>query len=86
VQAKSLLEHMHQQRSPGGPQLTGTGITPKKLPFDTISLRDLVSRAGDVTRLLTEIMREEEEKPEANPTAQSYHWRLPCRYSSAEPS
>ena len=57
---KTVLEHIQQQRSsfdllPDEPKLTQ-----KKLPFDTTSLRDLVTRAGVVTRALKEIVRKVE--------------------------
>jgi len=41
----------------------------KKLPFDTTSLRDLVIRAGVVTRAIKEIVR----KADDTPQAQSHH-------------
>ncbi|MCJ1286239.1 hypothetical protein MMC26_005584 [Xylographa opegraphella] len=58
AKAKSVLEHIHQQRSSLDPPLEPTTkSTQKKLPFDTTSLRDLVTRAGVVTRALKEIIR-----------------------------
>ena len=57
AKAKSVLETIHQHRTPLDPDPQ----TPhKKLPFDTTSLRDLVTRAGVVTRALKEIVRRAE--------------------------
>ena len=64
AKAKSVLETIHQQRSHHEPPLLGdAGIVPKKLPFDTTSLKDLVTRAGVVTRALKEIVRRAEGVP-----------------------
>lgn len=54
--AKSVLETIHQQRSSFDPPLVDPKTSQKKLPFDTTSLRDLVTRAGVVTRALKEIV------------------------------
>ena len=61
AKAKSVLETIHQQRSHHEPALLGdAGMVHKKLPFDTTSLKDLVTRAGVVTRALKEIVRRAE--------------------------
>ncbi|KAL8737102.1 MAG: hypothetical protein Q9181_002022 [Wetmoreana brouardii] len=57
AKAKSVLETIHQQRSHYSPHLLDEKASQKKLPFDTTSLRDLVTRAGVVTRALKEIVR-----------------------------
>ena len=61
--AKSVLENIHQARSSMDPPLESRAHStqPKKLPFDTTSLRDLVTRAGVVTRALKEIVRKADE-------------------------
>ncbi|KAL1872177.1 hypothetical protein Plec18167_006780 [Paecilomyces lecythidis] len=56
--AKSILETIYQQR--GTPELVGGDGQSRKLPFDTDSLRDLVARAGVVTRALKDTIREAE--------------------------
>jgi hypothetical protein len=62
AKAKSVLENIHQQRSRH--DLATLEQSPqKKLPFDTTSLRDLVTRAGVVTRALKEIVRRAENAP-----------------------
>ncbi|MCJ1404414.1 hypothetical protein MMC11_007639 [Xylographa trunciseda] len=69
AKAKSVLEHIHQQRSSLDPPLKhATKSTQKKLPFDTTSLRDLVTRAGVVTRALKEIVRRVENPDDPFPT------------------
>ena len=69
AKAKSVLEHIHQQRSSLDPPLKHTTkSTQKKLPFDTTSLRDLVTRAGVVTRALKEIIRRVENPNDPFPT------------------
>ena len=60
AKAKSVLETIHQQRSHYSPELLSEETPQKKLPFDTTSLRDLVTRAGVVTRALKEIVRRAE--------------------------
>ena len=55
--AKHVLENIHQHRSSLDPPLVSSKAASKKLPFDTTSLRDLVTRAGVVTRALKEIIR-----------------------------
>ncbi|KAL8712347.1 MAG: hypothetical protein Q9220_003498 [cf. Caloplaca sp. 1 TL-2023] len=57
AKAKSVLETIHQQRSHYSPRILHERTAQKKLPFDTTSLRDLVTRAGVVTRALKEIVR-----------------------------
>ncbi len=60
AKAKSVLETIHQQRNHYNPALLDAKSSQKKLPFDTTSLRDLVTRAGVVTRALKEIVRRAE--------------------------
>lgn len=55
--AKSVLETIHQQRGEYNSAFNDARSSQKKLPFDTTSLRDLVTRAGVVTRALKEIVR-----------------------------
>ena len=62
AKAKSVLENIHQQRSHYDLALLEQS-SQKKLPFDTTSLRDLVTRAGVVTRALKEIVRQAENYP-----------------------
>ena len=62
AKAKSVLENIHQQRSRHEPLMLEHS-SQKKLPFDTTSLRDLVIRAGVVTRALKEIVRRAENTP-----------------------
>lgn len=72
AKAKSVLETIHQQRGNNDPLLTDTeSRTQKKLPFDTTSLRDLVVRAGVVTRAVKEIVRKAENTPQAQIRQQS---------------
>jgi hypothetical protein len=61
AKAKSVLETIYQQReSPGPPSFEPCVYAQQKLPFDTQSLRDLVIRAGVVTRALKEVIRRAE--------------------------
>lgn len=61
LKAKFVLDTIHQQRGLHDPAYLESSIDPhKKLPFDTQSLRDLVIRAGVVTRSLKEIVRKAE--------------------------
>ncbi|KAL6717993.1 hypothetical protein ACLMJK_004078 [Lecanora helva] len=64
AKAKSVLETIHQQRSHYDAALLDAPFAQKKLPFDTTSLKDLVTRAGVVTRALKEIVRRAENGPE----------------------
>lgn len=57
---KTVLEHIQQQRNSFDLMLDEPKSAQKKLPFDTTSLRDLVTRAGVVTRALKEIVRKAE--------------------------
>ncbi|KAL8693250.1 MAG: hypothetical protein Q9218_001884 [Villophora microphyllina] len=66
AKAKSVLETIHQQRSHYSPSLLNERTPSKKLPFDTTSLRDLVTRAGVVTRALKEIVRRAEKAAEGS--------------------
>ena len=71
AKAKSVLETIHQQRRHYDSELLDAKLSQKKLPFDTTSLKDLVTRAGVVTRALKEIVRRAEngpETPESRPT------------------
>ncbi|KAI4134225.1 MAG: hypothetical protein LQ347_001697 [Umbilicaria vellea] len=63
AKAKSVLEDILKQRSNNDPPLVDLKSPQKKLPFDTTSLRDLVTRAGVVTRALKEIVRRAENGP-----------------------
>lgn len=63
AQAKSVLETIHHQRNPQSPEFRDAKSSQKKLPFDTNSLRDLVIRAGVLTRALKEIVRRAENPP-----------------------
>lgn len=63
AQAKSVLETIHHQRNPHTPDFRDSKSSQKKLPFDTNSLRDLVTRAGVLTRALKEIVRRAENPP-----------------------
>ncbi|KAL4801301.1 hypothetical protein BDV18DRAFT_86521 [Aspergillus unguis] len=57
----SVLDLIYQQRlSHDPPTLNSQPPRSKKLPFDTQSLRDLVVRAGVVTRALKEVVRKAE--------------------------
>ena len=70
AKAKSVLENIHQQRGRHDLAMLEQS-SQKKLPFDTTSLRDLVTRAGVVTRALKEIVRRAENAPvvsQARPT------------------
>jgi hypothetical protein len=60
AQAKSVLEHMQHHRVLSDASAVENNPAPKKMPFDTTSLRDLVTRAGVVTRALKEIVRKVE--------------------------
>ena len=70
AKAKSVLENIHQQRSRHELVMLEQS-SQKKLPFDTTSLRDLVIRAGVVTRALKEIVRRADNAaitPQATPS------------------
>ena len=69
AKAKSVLETIHQQRSHYTPNLPNGRPSQKKLPFDTTSLRDLVTRAGVVKRALKEIVRRAERAAEGSSPA-----------------
>ena len=61
AKVKSVLETIYQQRRAQDPVQIDTHTHPQqRLPFDTQSLRDLVVRAGAVTRALKEIVRKAE--------------------------
>lgn len=63
AKAKSVLETIHQQRSEHDSMFIDAKSSQKN--FDTTSLRDLVTRAGVVTRALKEIVRRAENSPPA---------------------
>ncbi|KAL4896312.1 hypothetical protein BDV59DRAFT_132748 [Aspergillus ambiguus] len=66
----SVLDLIYQQRASQDPALMSSHLArSKKLPFDTQSLRDLVVRAGVVTRALKEVVRKAEgvSDPEKKP-------------------
>ena len=58
AKAKSVLEMIYQQRDSTYNDTPNS--RPRKLPFDTQSLHDLVVRAGVVTRALKEVIRKAE--------------------------
>ncbi|QSS51591.1 hypothetical protein I7I53_06952 [Histoplasma capsulatum var. duboisii H88] len=61
LKAKFVLDTIHQKRSLQGTDNIASSTDPhQKLPFDTQSLRDLVIRAGVVTRSLKEVVRKAE--------------------------
>lgn len=61
VKAKSVLETIYQQReSSEAPSVEIATQPPQKLPFDTQSLKELVARAGVVTRALKDVIRRAE--------------------------
>ena len=62
MQAKSFLQSIHQNRSgtDSSPAVPSSQQRPEKTPFDTQDLRDLVTRAGAITRALKEIVRKAE--------------------------
>jgi len=61
AKAKSVLDMIYQQRGSRDPlSADAHAHSQQKLPFDTQSLRDLVVRAGVVTRALKEIVRKAE--------------------------
>ena len=68
AQAKSVLENIHQQRLQYELAFKEAKSSQKKLPFDTTSLRDLVTRAGVVTRALKEIVRRADNTPSTPPS------------------
>lgn len=78
--AKTVLEHIHQQRTEYDPAILDAKITHKKLPFDTTSLKDLVTRAGVVTRALREEIRRAEGRGES--PALAFDEREPQRSST----
>ena len=76
AKAKSVLETIHQQRSDHDSTFIAAKSSQAKLPFDTTSLRDLVTRAGVVTRALKEIVRRAE-NPENSPSASKFRPATP---------
>lgn len=64
AKARSVLETIHQQRSEYNSTFVDAKASQKN--FDTTSLRDLVTRAGVVTRALKEIVRRAEHSPSAS--------------------
>ena len=65
AKAKSVLEHVHHPRKKYDPALLDAKLSQRKLPFDTTSLKDLVTRAGVVTRALKEEVRRAEKRSES---------------------
>ena len=83
AKVKDILQNIQQHRTPQDPFLEPMDEPsgppePKKMPFDTTSLRDLVTRAGVVTRALKEIIRKAE-----NPDEEA---QTPERRSTSPPS
>ena len=70
AKVKSVLETIHKRRPNFELALMDEDTPQKKLPFDTTSLRDLVTRAGVVMRALKEIVRRTESVP-ATPEPES---------------
>ncbi|MCJ1273644.1 hypothetical protein MMC21_001437 [Puttea exsequens] len=68
AKAKSVLETIYQQRNHNDSLLLDVPYAQKKLPFDTTSLKDLVTRAGVVTRALKEIVRRADSSPDTPET------------------
>lgn len=61
AKAKSVLETIYQQRESSDTQSFGNSGQPQqKLTFDTQSLKELVTRAGVVTRALKDVIRRAE--------------------------
>jgi len=62
IQTKNFLQTIHQHRNfPASSPPAEVHVQPRdKLPFDTQDLRDLVIRAGVITRALKEIVRKAE--------------------------
>ncbi|KAE8348576.1 hypothetical protein BDV28DRAFT_143173 [Aspergillus coremiiformis] len=61
TKTNSVLDLIYQQRMSHNSSIIGSNLPQsKKLPFDTQSLRDLVIRAGVVTRALKEVIRKAE--------------------------
>ncbi|KAL4921088.1 hypothetical protein BDW62DRAFT_139456 [Aspergillus aurantiobrunneus] len=61
TKANTVLDLIYQQRLSSDPPTVSSHFPrSKKLPFDTQSLRDLVVRAGVVTRALKEVVRKAE--------------------------
>ncbi|PWY63552.1 hypothetical protein BO70DRAFT_357117 [Aspergillus heteromorphus CBS 117.55] len=61
IKPNSVLDLIYQQRDSGDSTFTDPHLPrPKKLPFDTQSLHDLVVRAGVVTRALKDVIRKAE--------------------------
>ncbi|KAL2816153.1 hypothetical protein BJX63DRAFT_149009 [Aspergillus granulosus] len=61
TKTNSVLDLIYQQRLSHDPTVVNSHLPrSKKLPFDTQSLRDLVVRAGVVTRALKEVVRKAE--------------------------
>ena len=65
VRAKFVVDNINQQRSFSSPSLAEAKAASRKEYFDTTSLRDLVTRAGVVTRALKEILRRAESSDNA---------------------
>ncbi|KZF22238.1 hypothetical protein L228DRAFT_277600 [Xylona heveae TC161] len=69
--ARSVIETMHLRRSETAPALTVTkSQSPKKMPFDTTTLKDLVGHVNVLARNLAEVVRNAEGDLSEPPTAQ----------------
>jgi hypothetical protein len=62
--ARTVMETMHQHRSTSDPLLHEmTTQAANKMPFDTTSLRDLVNRASQLSRTLSDLIRKADGSP-----------------------
>lgn len=71
AQAKSFLQTMYHNRNEGDPVIQLVRKPGDKMPFDTQDLRNLVTRAGVLTRALKEIVRKAEgvsQSPDTSPS------------------
>ncbi|KAE8453698.1 hypothetical protein EG329_009209 [Mollisiaceae sp. DMI_Dod_QoI] len=72
--ARSVMETMHQHRSTSDPLLQNLASqSSDKMPFDTTTLKDLVSKAGQLSRTLAEVIRKHDgsQSPENSPQRDS---------------
>lgn len=64
--ARTVMETMHQHRAISDPLLKEMAAqSASKMPFDTTSLRDLVQRAGVLTRTLGDLIRKADGRPQS---------------------
>ena len=68
AKVKHVLEHINHQRSPQESLPDNISKAPRKVPFDTTSLRDLVTRATMVVRHLENLIRLATDPSQASPT------------------